>query len=70
LVGILGEGADGWEARRALRITPPESEFGLTVSFIAYMNVVMTSQTPSYRSASSTHTKINKEASTMTEFCL
>lgn len=68
LVSILIEGVAGWEVRRSLWMTPPESEFGLTVLFIAYMNVIVTSWTLSYGTAFSTRTKINKESSTMTEF--
>lgn len=68
LVSILSEGVAGWEARRSLWMTPPESEFRLTVLFIAYMNVVTTCRTPSYRTAFSAHAKINEESSGMTEF--
>lgn len=68
LVSILSEGMTCWEARTSLWMSPPESEFGPTVSFVAYMNVIVTSRTQSYRTTFSTHIKINKERSTMTEF--
>lgn len=67
LVSILSEGVAGWEARRSLGITPSESEFRLTVLFIAYTKIIVTSRTPSYCIAFSTCTKSN-ESSTMTEF--